>query len=177
MFRFLLPHLRVASVCDLSLDRLRELELQSLLLDVDCTLKRYRDERVLPEVAAWLEDLRSGGVGLCLVSNGLGRRIARFAEQLDLPFVANALKPFPFGLRRAVRQMDFQRSRTAMVGDQLFADVIAGRLAGLTSILVQPIHPEEEPWFTRLKRPAERFLLRRLGKGVTFPPAGKRDSG
>jgi len=177
MFRFLVPHLRIASVCDLSLDRLRELQLESLLLDVDCTLKRYRNAHVLPEVEKWLEKLRSGGIGLCLVSNGRGRRIARLAEQLDLPFVANALKPFPFGLRRAVRQMNFQRSRTAMVGDQLFADVIAGRLAGLTSILVQAIHPEEEPWFTRLKRPAERLLLRRLGQGAPFPPEEKRDTG
>jgi len=173
MFRFLTPHLQVASVCELSLERLRELQLESLLLDVDCTLKRYRDKHVLPEVGVWLDDLRSGGVGLCLVSNGRGRRIARFAGQLELPFVANALKPFPFGLRRAVRRMNFQRGRTAMVGDQLFADVIAGRLAGLTSILVQPIHPEEEPWFTRLKRPAERFLLRRMGKGTQSPPTQK----
>jgi predicted HAD superfamily phosphohydrolase YqeG len=49
-----------------------------------------------------------------------------------------------------------------VVGDQLFADVMAARLAGLASILVRPIHPEEEPWFTRLKRPLERVLLRRL---------------
>ena len=49
-----------------------------------------------------------------------------------------------------------------MVGDQIFADVMAGRLAGIRSILVDPIHPEEEPWFTRLKRLPERFVLRRL---------------
>jgi predicted HAD superfamily phosphohydrolase YqeG len=49
-----------------------------------------------------------------------------------------------------------------MVGDQLFADVMAGRLAGVHSILVTPIHPEEEPWFTRLKRLPERLMLRRV---------------
>ena len=45
--------------------------------------------------------------------------------------------------------------RTAMVGDQVFADVMAGRLAGVFTILVRPIHPEDEPWFTRWKRPWE----------------------
>ncbi len=49
-----------------------------------------------------------------------------------------------------------------MVGDQLFADVVSGRLAGLACILVRPIHPEQEPWFTRMKRPLERFLLNRM---------------
>jgi len=160
MFRLLVPHLRVESVLDLGVDRLRELELDALLLDVDCTLKSYRSEAAGAEVTAWLDELRAAGIGLCLVSNGLRRRVRRLAEGLDLPFVSRAGKPLPFGCRAAVRKMGFNRQRTAMVGDQLFADVMAGRLAGLSSILVRPIHPEEEPWFTRLKRPAERLLLR-----------------
>jgi uncharacterized protein len=161
MFRCLLPHLRVARVQDLTLPRLQAMGIDALLLDADCTLKRYGCEQCEPAVTAWLAELRAGGVGLCLVSNGLGPRIGRFANHLGLPFVARALKPLPLGCWRAVRTMGFQRARTAMVGDQLFADVLAGRLAGLTTILVDPIHPEEEPWFTRLKRGPERFLLAR----------------
>jgi predicted HAD superfamily phosphohydrolase YqeG len=57
--------------------------------------------------------------------------------------------------------MAFPPASTALVGDQVFADVLAGRLAGLKTILVEPIHPEEEPWYTRLKRPPERWVLRR----------------
>ena len=53
-------------------------------------------------------------------------------------------------------------SQTAIVGDQLFADVLAARMAGIRSILVEPIHPEEEPWFTLVKRRPERWLLRRM---------------
>ena len=154
------PNLRVRSVLDLGVDRLRELEIDALLLDVDCTLKRYTSDEIGPEVIEWMKQLRAAGIGLCLVSNGLGERIRRLAEKLDLPFVAKACKPFPFGCRAAVRKMGFDRRRTAMVGDQLFADVMAGRLAGMPAILVRPIHPEEEPWFTRLKRPLERLLLR-----------------
>jgi len=160
MLQFIAPHIRVESVQELSLSRLAELQLDALLLDVDCTLKRYRDREVTAEVAGWLAELRAAGIGLCLVSNGLGHRIGQFADQLDLPYVAKAMKPFPFRLRAAVQRMGFQPQRTAMVGDQLFADVLAGRLAGLTSILVRPIHPEEEPLFTRLKRGPERCLLR-----------------
>ncbi len=133
-----------------------------MLADVDCTLKRYRADRITPEAAAWLEALRVAGIGVCLVSNGAERRIGRLAEQLDLPFVAQALKPLPIGCRKALRKTGFDRARTAVVGDQLFADVWAGRLAGLTTILVEPIHPEEEPWFTRVKRPLERWLLGRF---------------
>lgn len=159
MFRWLLPHLRIACVQELTLQRLATMGINALLLDADCTLKRYGCQQCEPEVAAWLAELRAGGIGLCLVSNGLSPRIGRFAQHLDLPFVARALKPLPLGCWRAMRTHGFHRAQTAMVGDQLFADVLAGRLAGLTTILVDPIHPEEEPWFTRLKRRPERLVL------------------
>jgi HAD superfamily phosphatase (TIGR01668 family) len=162
LFQCLTPHHRVDSVLDLTVDRLQAMGINAVLLDVDCTLKSYRATAVTPEVKAWLEDLQAAGIGICLVSNGRGSRIGRLAGTLGVPFVSKALKPFPFGCRRAVRQEAFDAGRTAMIGDQIFADIPAGRLAGLTSILVRPIHPEEEPWFTRLKRPLERFLLRRL---------------
>lgn len=152
MFTFLTPHYRIASVLELTAERLRGLGLESLLLDADCTLKRYRSEECAPGVREWLDTLRQAGFGLCLVSNGFGERIRQFAEPLGLPFVARALKPLPQGCRRAMRKMGFRPENTALVGDQLLADIVAGRLAGLTTFLVEPIHPEEERWFTRLKR-------------------------
>ncbi len=152
------PNLAVQSVLELSRERLSALGLDALLLDVDCTLKEYRSESIPPEIRVWLDELRAADFGLCLVSNGLGNRIGRLAESLDLPYTAGACKPLPFGLRSAIRKMDFDRGRTAMVGDQLFADILAARLAGIFSILVKPISPEQEPWFTQAKRPLERWL-------------------
>jgi HAD superfamily phosphatase (TIGR01668 family) len=165
MLGFLTPHIQVESVRELSPQRLREWGLEALLLDVDCTLTRYRRPDVAPEVAAWLAELRAAGIGLCLLSNGGGRRIRQFAERLGLPYVAQALKPLPWRCRFAMRREGFSPEHTATVGDQLFADVLAGRLAGVKTLLVRPIHPEEEPWYTRLKRIPEQWILRRLGAG------------
>ncbi len=154
---------------ELTPERLRELALDSLLLDVDCTLKRYRETQVSESVGEWLRTLQGVGIGLCLVSNGRGARIERFASGLGLSFIAKACKPLPWGLKRAIRQHGFKHERTAMVGDQLLADIVAGNLAGLTTVLVRPIHPEEEQWFTRIKRQPERWLLRRMGLGRWVP--------
>jgi len=162
MLRLLTPHYRISSVLELTPEQLRQWQLEALLLDVDCTLKRYRAPVLSEEVAAWFETVRAAGVGLCLVSNGRAGRIGRLAESLGVPYVAKALKPLPFGCRRGAIELGFPLERTAMVGDQLLADVPAARWAGLVSILVRPMHPEEEPWFTRIKRPLERVLLRRV---------------
>ncbi len=162
MLRIITPHYRVRSVWELTPERLRQWGLCALLLDVDCTLTRYRRDDALPEVAAWIEQLRAAEFRLCLVSNGMGPRIEQFARRLGLPCVAKAMKPLPWGLWSAVRKLERLPSETAIVGDQVFADVMAGRLAGIRSILVEPIHPEEEPWYTRLKRLPERLVLARL---------------
>lgn len=159
MLSFIAPHLHLSSVVELDAARLRQLGLRGLLLDVDCTLKDYGATEFPAEVRTWTQKLRSDGLRLCLLSNGKARRIGELARQLDLPFVAQAFKPLPRGCLRAMRMLELTPPQTAMVGDQLFADVLAGRLAGLFTILVRPTSGHE-PWFTRLKRPVERRLLR-----------------
>ncbi len=161
MLRLVTPHYRVANVCELTPARLQQWGIRALLLDVDCTLTRYRYPEPPPETTAWIEQLCAAGIKLCLVSNGMGGRIRGFAERLQLPCIAKAMKPLPRGIRAAMAKLEATASETAIVGDQLFADIMAGRLAGILTILTPPIHPEEEPWYTRLKRVPEGFLLRR----------------
>ena len=161
MLNFFLPHLRLASVHELDASAVRGLGLEGLLLDLDCTLKDYHAQSLSEEVLAWARALRQGGIRLCLLSNARPSRLERFAAALDIPYVAQALKPLPFACRAALKKLDLPRRRVGVVGDQVFADVLAGRLAGLYTILVHPTSPEE-PWFTRLKRPFERALLRWL---------------
>lgn len=160
MWKLLYPHLLVGNVVELTPERLKTLGVEYLLLDVDCTLKRYSLQEPEPDVSAWLESLKDSNFKLCLLSNGVEKRIERFAKLVDLPFVAKACKPLPCGCRRAITARGFDPAKTAIIGDQIFADVLAGRLAGLRAICVSPIAPEEEHWFTRIKRPFERLVLR-----------------
>lgn len=161
MLNFVTPHLYLASVLELDAALLRSRGVEGLLLDLDGTLKEYRAQFIPVEVAAWVERLQSADLRLCLLSNGKTPRIERFARALGVPFVAQAFKPLTLGCRRALKKLELPRSQVAIVGDQVFADVLAGRLAGLFTILVPPLHPDE-PWFTRLKRPLERQVLRWL---------------
>lgn len=161
MLRRLVPDLVIEKVEALTPPMVLSLGVAGLLLDVDCTLKPYRARAVSANVVQWAEELRRHGVALMLVSNGRKHRVLPIAEQLALPWIAPALKPFPFALWRAARKLGLQRSEVAMVGDQIFADVLAARWAGMKSILVRPISPGQEPWWSRWKRPLERCLLGR----------------
>ena len=161
MFHWLQPNLVLDSVQDITLELLQQQGLRSLLLDIDSTLKSYRTTAVPPETLQWIESLQEAGIGLCILSNGWTQRIRPIAEQLGLPFIAPAMKPTPFGCRTALQMREFDQKSTAIVGDQVFTDILAGKFAGLFTILVMPIHPEEERWYTRIKRPVEKWVLRK----------------
>jgi len=161
MLRLITPHLFLDNVLELTPARLRAEGRTGLLLDVDCTLKDYHDQHIGPAVVTWAAALRRDGLRLCLLSNGRSERIGRHAQTLGIPYIARALKPLPYGCRAALRVLELSPQQTAIVGDQLFADVLAGRLAGLFTILVRPTSPVEPMW-TRVKRPFERRVLRRI---------------
>jgi uncharacterized protein len=158
MLPLIQPHLQLQSVLDLQVEQLRQLHCSTLLMDVDCTLKHHHCTTLNPGVPEWIKSLQQAGIRLCLLSNGRGRRIEPLARQYGLACVTAALKPFPFGCWKALRQLGVEAKHTALIGDQLFADVMAGRMAGLYTILVRPTS-SIEPWFTRMKRPLERRAL------------------
>ena len=159
--RLFTPDIYVKRIVDVPVQFLRDRGRKGLLLDMDGTLKDFHDIRVASGVVDWMDTLRSSGIRLCLLSNGRSNRIAKLASDLDVPFVAQAVKPFPFGCRKAVRMLDLPSSEVAFAGDQLLADHLAGRLAGLLTILVRPTS-RQEPWFTKLKRPLESIFTRNL---------------
>lgn len=163
MLALVTPHLQLDSILDLSAELLQTRDLVGLLLDMDRTLKDYGAHALDRPVVDWVQSIRKAGIRPCLLSNAKRERIEPFARELRIPYVAKAFKPLPIGCRAALQTLGLRPEQSAIVGDQLFADVLAGRLAGLFTILVRPTGTAE-PWWTRVKRPVERFVLRRVAR-------------
>ena len=168
MFAWVTPHYRLDSVMELTPGQVGALGLKGLLLDVDCTLKDHHATEFSAAIRGWTDRMRAEGVRLCLLSNGRPQRIGRLAGLLEIDYVAQAFKPLPFACRVALDKLGLKASEVGLVGDQVFADVMAGRLAGLCTILVRPT-TTQEPWFTRMKRPLERRVLRWIGETQRIP--------
>lgn len=167
LWRLLAPRHRVQSVTALTPPRLRAWGIEALMLDLDNTLVPWGEDAPPPAVTAWLAGLRQAGIPACLVSNNLSGRVRRAARLLDLPVAAGRFKPSAAKLRRALAIMGTAPARTAMVGDQLFTDVLAGNRLGVPTILVAPLDPRE-PLRLRLVRALERRVLTALAaRGFT----------
>ena len=161
--RLIRPYRIVASVTAIPLAELKSEGVRGIIIDLDNTIVGWRLLEPAPEVAAWVRSALDAGFSLAIVSNNERAWVRSIASVLGIvTFVHTALKPLPFGVFRAMKQLRVRRSETIVVGDQLFADILAAKLLGIRAILTDPIVTEEHPAMGFVRR-LERYALR----GVT----------
>jgi HAD superfamily phosphatase (TIGR01668 family) len=133
------PDLYYSSVHAIDLDALWADGVRALLLDLDNTLLP-RDTNVVPDsLKAWVAGLKARGFRVCLLSNNWHERARVVAGQLGLPIVDHAVKPVPFAFLRALSRAHARPREAAVVGDQLFTDILGGKLLGMRTVLVRPL--------------------------------------
>jgi uncharacterized protein len=170
VIRLLQPDLYLTSVHALPLEAMRAEGVRALLVDLDNTLLP-RDSSVIPEdLKAWAARVAASGMRVCLVSNNWHQRVADAAEELGFSLVSKAVKPLPFGFLRALRIVGVTRGEAAVVGDQLFTDVLGGRMLGMRTVLVRPLSSADLPHTLLLRKLEARVLAGRSPLG-TEPPA------
>ncbi|MEG2931426.1 MAG: YqeG family HAD IIIA-type phosphatase [Ruthenibacterium sp.] len=148
---------------DISPDYLQKRGIKALILDVDNTLTGHGSQKLPVEIAAWLDEIRAADIAMMIVSNNMPRRVELFARQINLPFRAFSCKPSPIGLAAARRAFGVKKSEIALVGDQIFTDVLGANLYGIPMLLVQPMYADYKPTI-RLKRWLETPVLARYYK-------------
>lgn len=154
------PDGRVRTVSELALADLSRRGYRGIILDLDNTSCAYGRPELADGVAAWVASARSAGFRIVLLSNNFSERVAAVGAQLDVPTVASALKPLPFGFLRALRVLGTPRAETVVIGDQLLTDVLGAKLLGLPAILTEPLVARDFP-LTRVLRFLERRMFRR----------------
>lgn len=149
---FLRPDEYLTDVTQIDLDRLARAGVTGLIMDLDNTLLPRDTNEMPPALRAWTDVLRTRGVAVCLVSNNWHERVHEVAADLGFPLVAKAVKPLPFAFWRALRVLGLKGRQCAVVGDQIFTDVLGGNLIGSTTILVKPLSTTDLPHTLVLRR-------------------------
>lgn len=164
------PTARLHAISDISIDALSAKGISCVLFDRDNTVVPRDTKTVPPEVSAWLDAVRAAGIKVCMVSNNFHTtEIEASAAELGCEVIHHAMKPFPFAINAALKKMGAQPSETVLVGDQVFTDVMAGNLAGIRTILVDP-QSRTDLWYTHIFRVFEAAVGARKDEGD--PTAG-----
>ena len=153
----LYPDARISSTYKIPFEKLYRKGYRGVIFDIDNTLVPHgapADERA-EDLFVRLNEL---GFEYALISNNKGPRVQMFNENIHAYTVCDAHKPNPENYLKAAAIMGLEKEQVVFVGDQIFTDVLGAKLAGIFSILVQPIHPKEEIQII-LKRYLEKIVL------------------
>lgn len=152
------PDYYYRSIHGIDFESLTARGINTLLVDLDNTLLTRNSASMTVEAKGWIESADRAGLRVCIVSNNWHDRVVGVAEELGVPIVAKALKPLPHAFRKALDLMGVSSAEAAVVGDQMFTDILGGRILGVTTILVVPLSESDLP-HTKILRRIERALL------------------
>lgn len=156
----LYPNQHFEKVEQISNQFLKENKIKALILDVDNTLIDYK-RNLAPSVIQWAKELKEQGIKLYILSNTNHKeKVEEVAQKLEIPYRNLAKKPFKSGFLKVQKELQEKPENIAVVGDQIFTDVIGGNRCNMYTILVEPINPKDF-WYTAWKRPLENKIKER----------------
>jgi uncharacterized protein len=161
MFELFKPNSFYPTIYDIEIEKLKNAGIKGLIIDIDNTLAPWKADFLEEKVKKWLIKTKSMGLKVCFVSNGHKKRIKNLVIDLDIPYIYQAQKPARRGFLRALKILETKPFETALIGDQIFTDILGGNRLGLTTILVEPIDRSYEFFTTKLLRYLEKVVFKR----------------
>lgn len=151
----LYPNIYLKKVEDITIETLIKNKIKLLILDVDNTLIDYH-KKLSDNVIKWAKEMKGQGIKLYILSNTNNeQKIKKVAQTLQIPYKHFAMKPLKRGFKHIQKEININPENIAVVGDQIFTDVLGGNRSKMFTILVNPINDKKDFWYTAWKRPIE----------------------
>ncbi len=157
------PNIYLNKVEEITPELLSENKIKALILDVDNTLIDI-NRNLSDSIIDWAMNLRGHGFKLYILSNTNHKeKVEEVANKLGVPYENFAKKPFKSGFLRVQKKLNENPENIAVVGDQIFTDIIGGNRCKMYTILVDPLK-EKDFWYTAWKRPLENSIKKKIKK-------------
>ena len=142
---------------------LKKNNIHGVILDVDNTLIDF-DKNLLPGIENWGEILTQNNIKCIILSNSSKiEKVKTVAEKLKIDYIFFGTKPLKRGFLKAQKRLNLPSENLAVIGDQIFTDVLGANRCKMFSILVNPI-AKKDIWMTRFKRPLEELIIKKYLK-------------
>ena len=158
------PNAYFSNVLDIKISFLLKNKIKVLILDVDNTLIDY-NKNLSEEIINWSHELQGQGIKMYILSNTNKKtKVEKVAKTLEIPYIYFAKKPLKSGFKKAKEKLKEKEEHIAVVGDQIFTDIIGGNRCNMFTILVDPLD-KKDFWYTAWKRPIENKIKKKIIKG------------
>ena len=157
------PNIYYSNVNEIKIGFLIKNKIKALILDVDNTLID-RNKNLSKEIIEWSNELQGQGIKMYILSNtNKKEKVRAVAEKLSIPYEMFAKKPFKKGFLKIQKILNIKPENIAVVGDQLFTDIIGGNRCKMKTILIDSLE-KKDFWYTAWKRPIEDNIKRKIAK-------------
>jgi len=141
--KYLQPDYHFNCMSDIDLKLFRESNIKGLIIDIDNTTMPYSSKKLQVVIKDWINKVDNEDFEITFVSNTIPKRADFVSNYFNKPAYGYAAKPFGFAFKRAIKSMDLSNEKIAIIGDQIFTDILGGNLAGFMTILVEPIESKD----------------------------------
>lgn len=163
-----LPKMYQKSIYDINYDKLLNKKIKVLLFDMDNTCLEYHSDKVSMKLKNLFNQLKKKGFDIYLFSNSIKReKVKRIAIELGVSYNYFSMKPLKGSFQRIKNKSKCTFKEMAIIGDQLFTDILGGNRIGVFTILVIPIN-DKELWTTKVLRKFEQIIFENMKKKGLF---------
>ena len=158
-----IPDMYQKSIYHIDYDKLKEDGIKCLLFDLDNTCIPFKDKEPNKKLIDLFETLKDMDFKVIIFSNATKKRILPFKNSLNVDCSASSRKPNTKKLLKVIKMFNYDLSDVALIGDQLYTDILCGNRVGIKTILVNPMS-KDDLLFTKLFRILEKRKYKKFEK-------------
>lgn len=155
-----IPDMYKENIYDINYDKLKEIGIKVILLDLDNTLISYKEKIIDQKLIDFIDKLKKD-FEFIIYSNGFKKRVEKIKEQLGVEGLHCVNKPLKKRFDKILSKFKYKENEMAIIGDQMMTDIAFGNNAGITTILIKPLSKKEPIW-TKINRIIERKKMKKL---------------
>ncbi|MBQ8887370.1 MAG: YqeG family HAD IIIA-type phosphatase [Candidatus Gastranaerophilales bacterium] len=155
------PDYNLVSLFDIDFKELKVQGVNAVLFDLDSTVMPSKSGEYPQKVKELLNSLKQNFVVAIISNNKRKDYIEKVQAMSDFPVIGHANKPSPKVMKEFLKTVNVQPSEAVVVGDRPLTDILAGKLLGGKTILVDSITKDTENKPTRFVRKLERLVIRK----------------
>jgi len=158
---FIKPDYNVEKLEDIDFKALKEQGKKVLLFDLDSTVMPSKSGEYLPKTKELLAELKKDFTVAVLSNNTNPEYIKKVRAKSDFAVISHAKKPCTKVLKDYLARIGKTTDEAVLIGDRPLTDVLCGKNANVTTVLVDSVTKDTEHKIVRFVRWIERLTVKK----------------
>ena len=135
----LYPNKYFEKITDISIDFLKNNNINALILDVDNTLIDI-DKKMIDKLEEWVDKMKENNIKLYVLSNSNKlKKVKQVSDKLKIEYSHFGMKPLKRGFKKACTILAVEPERVLVIGDGLFLDIYGGKRNNMKTALIKNV--------------------------------------